>query len=166
MQSSRNIIIGIVGAVIIIGGLIWLSNVSSNTSESSNVASGGSLSLEETKFDFGTISMANGVVTHDVKITNTGSTPVTISKLYTSCMCTKVSFMNGDKKLGPFGMPGHGIVPTINETLEPGAESTVEVAFDPNAHGPAGVGRIDRVVTIENSTGVALKINFSATVTP
>ena len=36
----------------------------------------------------------------------------------------------------------------------------------PAAHGPAGIGPIDRVVTIENSAGQPLELAFSANVTP
>ncbi|KKT83316.1 MAG: hypothetical protein UW81_C0021G0020, partial [Candidatus Giovannonibacteria bacterium GW2011_GWC2_44_9] len=41
-----------------------------------------------------------------------------------------------------------------------------EVVFDPAAHGPAGVGRIERAVYLENSASEALQLKFSATVTP
>lgn len=67
---------------------------------------------------------------------------------------------------GPFGMPGHGAIPTINEALEPGTEATIEVVFDPAAHGPAGVGKVNRVVTVETASGEALQLSFQATVTP
>ena len=42
----------------------------------------------------------------------------------------------------------------------------VEVVFDPTAHGPAGVGKIERVVTLENNSSSDLNIMFSAFVTP
>jgi len=63
-------------------------------------------------------------------------------------------------------MPGHIAVPRINKSLNPGEEAIVEVVFDPTAHGPAGVGTIQRVVTIENNAGEPLELQFSAVVTP
>jgi hypothetical protein len=62
-------------------------------------------------------------------------------------------------------MPGHGFIPSIGEILDAGASVDVEVVFDPAAHGPAGVGRIERVVTLENSAGAPLEFRFSANVT-
>lgn len=56
--------------------------------------------------------------------------------------------------------------PSINQTINPGEEASVEVVFDPAAHGPAGVGQIQRTVTIENNTGKPLELGFSAVVTP
>ena len=50
--------------------------------------------------------------------------------------------------------------------MNPGDDAVVEVVFDPAAHGPAGIGPIERVVTIENSAGRPLELAFNATVTP
>jgi hypothetical protein len=63
-------------------------------------------------------------------------------------------------------MPGHTPIPALNESMQPNEEAMVEVVFDPAAHGPAGIGPIDRVVTIENSDGQPLELAFAANVTP
>lgn len=63
-------------------------------------------------------------------------------------------------------MPGHGMIPEINEALQPDEKTEVEVVFDPAAHGPAGIGKIERTVYIENSPNQVLMLNFSAFVTP
>lgn len=81
-------------------------------------------------------------------------------------MCTTATLMMGGKQFGPYGMPGHGFIPKINETMDAGEEATVEVVFDPAAHGPAGVGRIERGITIENNAGRPLELGFTALVTP
>ena len=162
-------IIGIfVGTVVIISGLIWFGQPTANTNstQASKKPIADSLKIEETSFDFGTISMANGKVSHIFKVKNAGLEPVTMSKLYTSCMCTSASLMMGSEKFGPFGMPGHGAIPSIKAIIAPDQEAEVEVVFDPNAHGPAGVGKIQRVVTLENSVGGPVELNFSAMVTP
>ena len=65
-----------------------------------------------------------------------------------------------------FGMPGHTPIPTINVPMNPKEEAFIEVIFDPAAHGPAGVGPIERVVTIENSAGPPLELAFAALVSP
>ena len=81
-------------------------------------------------------------------------------------MCTEATLKIGSRAAGPFGMPGHGFAQRISETIRPNEEAAVEVVFDPAAHGPAGVGRIERAVYLENSASEALQLKFSATVTP
>ena len=124
------------------------------------------LKAQETSFDFGTISMASGKVNHAYTVTNTGTELVTIQKLYTSCMCTTASLASEGKTYGPFGMPGHATVPSIDVSIAPGATAQMEVVFDPAAHGPAGVGPISRVVILENSAGKPIEVSFTANVTP
>ena len=128
--------------------------------------SGTGLYAAETSFNFGSISMAAGKVTHRFRVNNSSAGPVVIQKLYTSCMCTTAALVKGVRQFGPFGMPGHTPIPTINQTLVPGERVYVEVVFDPAAHGPAGVGPIERVVTIENSAQPPLQLAFSAQVRP
>lgn len=130
------------------------------------LSEGGSLVAEVMNYNFGTVSMRKGNVVYQYRLKNTGTDPVTITRLYTSCMCTTATLeINGDE-IGPFGMQGHGVIPRIKEVVAPGQEAIVTATFDPNAHGPAGVGRIARVITLENSAGDPVELNFEATVTP
>lgn len=124
------------------------------------------LKAQELSFDFGTISMAKGNVTHAYTVTNTGTEPVIVKKVYTSCMCTTASLTSDGRNYGPFGMPGHATVPSIDVSIAPGATAQVEAVFDPAAHGPAGVGPISRVVILENSAGKPVEIAFTANVIP
>lgn len=116
--------------------------------------------------DFGSISMAGGNVMHRFIIANTGRSAVTVTRLTTSCMCTSATLSTASGRRGPFGMPGHGPMPTIRERLEPGEMAQVEVVFDPAAHGPAGVGRTSRTVTIRPDVGPELQLRFVAMVRP
>ena len=160
-------IIGIVIGALILGGLIWIARPDGQSKNAVSASSSGSLVVEEANnYDFGPISMAAGKVKHQFKIKNTSAEAVTISKMYTSCMCTTATLMTGGKQFGPMGMPGHGTIPSINQTINPNEEATVEVIFDPAAHGPAGVGRIQRTVTLENNTGKPVELQFAAIVTP
>ncbi len=176
---NKTTVIGIVIAILVLGGVVWLarpkppgeggiarpdSQIGNSTSTSQN--SNGALNAEEANFNFGTISMAAGKVSHSFKIKNPGREPVNIGKMYTSCMCTTAALIIGGKQFGPYGMPGHGFIPKINESINPNEEANVEVVFDPAAHGPAGVGRIQRSITIENNAGQALELGFTALVTP
>ncbi|MBI4085163.1 MAG: DUF1573 domain-containing protein [Candidatus Liptonbacteria bacterium] len=128
-----------------------------NTSES--------FASAEKTFDFGTISMANGKVSHSFEFENIGSAPVTIGRIYTSCMCTSATLIKSDKSVGPFGMQGHGFAAGISESLAPGEKAKMEVIFDPAAHGPAGIGPIQRVVRAETNSGY-LEFEIKSNVTP
>ncbi len=164
-NTIKKSLIGIVSAGAFIAVLIWLGNAP-ETDNRAQLASGNqALSAAETAYDFGRISMAKGPVTRAFAVRNTSTEPVRVRKLYTSCMCTTASLLNGDKRIGPYGMPGHGAIPTFSETLAPGQEATVEVTFDPAAHGPAGVGAINRVVTLEHEQGT-VQLRVTAFVTP
>ena len=165
LREQKIMIIGFVAvlAVFVAFALLAEPGTPGNTGAQ---AGSGSLVAEETSFDFGTVSMAAGKVNHRFVVKNQGSKPITLTKLFTSCMCTVASLVMGGRRVGPFGMQGHGFIPTISEVLEAGQSIEVEAVFDPNAHGPAGVGRIERVVSLENDDGRAVEFNFSATVTP
>lgn len=164
---NKNIIIAVI-VLVGFGAVVWFGRPASreNSAASLGTLSAGELGAEEKDFDFGTISMAAGMVKHTFKIKNRSSDPVTIGKMYTSCMCTTSFLSIGGKKFGPYGMPGHGFIPKINEALAPGEEAAVEAMFDPAAHGPAGVGPIRRSITIENNGARPLELMFSAVVMP
>ena len=161
-------IIGIGIAVVVLGGLVWMARPGTQSNSiASPASSNGTLTVEEANnYDFGAISMAAGKVKHTFKIKNIGDENVVIDKIYTSCMCTTATLTNGGRQFGPYGMPGHGAIPKINETVNPNGEAAVEVVFDPAAHGPAGVGRIQRSITIENNAGRPVELLFAAVVTP
>lgn len=119
----------------------------------------------ENNYDFGSISMANGKVKKVFTFKNNTSETVAVKKLYTSCMCTQATLVKSGETFGPFGMPAHGFIPEINKNINPGQEAQIEVVFDPAAHGPAGVGPIERQATLETSDG-QLVFRFKAQVTP
>ena len=168
---SRNtkIFVGAGVVTLILGGLIIAAQPGPVTNTSTAVEmvraeaasrSAGRLTAAETKFSFGPISMARGKVKHRYSITNAGT------ELYTSCMCTTAALVKNGKAGEAFGMPGHTPIPTINVPIKPREEAFIEVIFDPAAHGPAGVGPIERVATIENDAGQPLELEFAALVSP
>ena len=165
---NKNIIIGIVAGALVFAGIVWIARPDVNDKSAAvlQLNSNGVLSVQEQSFDFGSISMAAGPVTHTFAVKNTGADPVNISKMYTSCMCTTSVLQKGEKRFGPYGMPGHGFIPKMNAVVDSGEEVLVDVTFDPAAHGPAGVGTIQRVVILENSAGENMEFQISANVTP
>lgn len=128
---------------------------------------GDALRAKETNFAFGSISMAAGKVSHRYWFRNESAAPVLIKRIYTSCMCTTATLVKGLRKVGSYGMAGHGgPLPDVNESLAPNEAAYVDVEFDPAAHGPAGLGRTERVVTVEPAAGEPLQLAFVANVTP
>ncbi|GMU73844.1 MAG: hypothetical protein AMXMBFR44_0430 [Candidatus Campbellbacteria bacterium] len=128
----------------------------------------GSLIAPETFYDFGKISMRDGLVEKRFVISNPTAENILLSTIVTSCMCTTAFIVEPDgSEKGPFGMPGHGgSVPPANEIIPAGESREIRVVFDPNAHGPAGVGAIDRTITLTERGGAVSTLNFKAVVTP
>ena len=82
-------------------------------------------------------------------------------------MCTEATFIKGDIRKGPVGMAGHGYVPKINEALNVDEEAEILVVFNPAAHGPAGLGKTERVIYLENTgKNPKLEILIRANVAP
>lgn len=170
MKKYKDIIIGGLFVIAVVGALIFISKPGSPGNGQATAApqpeGESKLAAEEKFFDFGEISMAAGKVTRSFKIKNIGDKSVKTGKLYTSCMCTEATLDIGGRKFGPYGMPGHGFSAGINQSIDPGKEASVEVVFDPAAHGPAGVGKIERAVYLENDSGRAVELKFTAFVKP
>ncbi len=124
------------------------------------------LKAEPSSYDWGTISMKNGKVRNTFVVKNTMDEAITLSKLYTSCMCTEAFIKINGKEDGPFGMQGHGASKSVNQNLEPNQIAEIIVEFDPAAHGPAGIGLIERETILESSIGKLVTIPTKATVTP
>ena len=136
--------------------------------ETSSEYSASAIAVSHTTFDFGTISMKDGNVSHEFELKNEGTEPLTIEKVSTSCMCTTAFLIDSSgKKYGGFGMPGHGTARADVE-IGPGETLILEAVFDPAAHGPSGVGLAQRFIYLETNSSKSpkLELSFNATVTP
>jgi hypothetical protein len=166
MSKQLKIIIGIALAVIGLGVVFFLNQ----PSEHEQIRGAGDerniLQADKESYDFGTISMKNGKVKTTFKIKNPTAETITLHKVYTTCMCTVAKLSVNGVTEGPFGMPGHGAIPTIQQKLEPNQEADIEVEYDPNAHGPSGVGRIERSIIIEGKDTKLATLNIIVNVTP
>jgi len=158
----------IITLIIVLGliGLIWWGS-KNQKSEIQNTGEKSVLTTAQKLYDFGTISMKDGDVSKEFVIINPTDKDIFVPTIVTSCMCTKAYFVLPDGKTkGPFSMPGMGYVPPLNETIKAGESRIIRIVYDPNAHGPAGVGFIDRFVTITDESGNELQLEIKATVTP
>ncbi|MEK7072425.1 MAG: DUF1573 domain-containing protein [Patescibacteria group bacterium] len=168
-MNTKTLIIIIALAVIGLGGLIWWGKSVQENNPSvlgTTNNSQSSLTTSEKVYDFGTISMKNGKVEKIFKVTNSSNQDATIDSVLTSCMCTVAYLESPDGEKGPFGMAGHGLVPKANEIIKAGETRDIKVVYDPNAHGPAGVGNIDRFITLTEKNGAKFYFEITAVVTP
>lgn len=171
----------VIWVLIVVGifGLLWLTGKNKakpqneltetpvDNAAQSVVGGENKLTASETFYDFGSISMKSGNVSKIFKVTNSSAQDINLESITTSCMCTVAYVIKQDgSKKGPYGMPGHGSVPKVNELIGAGEMRDIEVVYDPNAHGPAGVGMIDRFVYLEDSNGGKLSFEIKANVTP
>ena len=125
------------------------------------------LTASEKTYDFGTISMAKGVVERVFIISNRTASDIIVQNIITSCMCTVAYIEGGSLNKGPFGMPGHGGPQgVVNETVDAGELRQIRVVFDPNAHGPAGVGPFARQILISDAKGKSLQLEIKGNVKP
>ena len=166
------IILILIIAVLIVGLFFWKGNKSSTNGTVLATLQGDTTQASITEpipaYDFGPVSMAKGNVEHDFAITNTTDSDITINQAETSCMCTEVLLKLPDgKEMGPYGMPGHGssFNRSVGAVIKPGEVIFVKVIFNPAAHGPAGIGKIERIVTLSSGRG-PLTMQFRAEVTP
>lgn len=162
---NKTIIIGAV-VILVLFGIMALGRPQQASVPNPAQAATSVLKTSENFHDFGTISMAKGLVNYPFTITNSTSEDITIDSVTTSCMCTSAYLVNGQSKKGPFGMPGMGYVPRANELVKAGETRTVDVVYNPAAHGPAGVGPIDRFVYVQDSKGGVVTFEIKAVVTP
>jgi len=173
-SMKSNTINAIAIVVLIFAGLfVWSSAGKGGTAASVQGAPGAAstsksvLTAPEIFYDFGTISMKDGNVSREFKVTNSTGTDITVSTILTSCMCTSAFIVESDGSIkGPFKMPGMGYVPPANENIKAGESRVIRVVYDPNAHGPAGVGRVDRFITLTDTFGGTLQLEIQALVTP
>ena len=81
-------------------------------------------------------------------------------------MCTTAYIVDDTSQSGPFGMEGMSSSETGKIIFKPSQSKDIEVVFDPNAHGPAGVGPMQRSVFLTDTAGGKLQPHITGTVTP
>ncbi len=128
--------------------------------------------IEPEMLDMGTVRQSEGIAERSFTIENKGAAPLRISSLQTSCMCTSVQLVVGEEKSQRFGMAGHGGSSAAPRSwsmeIPPGTQGELKVFYDPNAHGPSGVGPVERIITF-NTNDIAhqnVEVRIRGIVTP
>ena len=164
---NKNIVV--TGALIVLAavGFIWWGSANNAPAHSqADVDTKSVLAASELTYDFGLISMKNGNVDHVFKVANPTDKDIMIDRVSTSCMCTTAYLVEGAKQTGPFGMPGMGTSSKANKLIKAGGTTYVYVVYDPNAHGPAGVGPMERVIHLTEADGSVLELEIKGLVKP
>ena len=165
MKNTQLLLWG--GALLaVVAGLIFVTDKTGGSAPQT-AYSASVLSALTDAFDFGTINMRDGTVAHSFPATNTGREPVSVSAVYTSCMCTTAVVTDkAGTKSGPYGMPGHAS-PRAEILIGGGETVSVEAIFDPAAHGPSGVGLAERSIYLETDSveNPVVELKFRAVVT-
>jgi len=172
-MKSNTVSITAVALLVLIGLFVWGYSGKQGTTASVQgvggaTATASGLIASEIIYDFGTISMKDGNVAKEFEISNPTDQDITVSTVLTSCMCTTAFLVLPDGNVkGPFGMAGHGgAVPPANDVIRAGENRIIRVVYDPNAHGPAGVGQIERFVMLTDASGGTIELEIKALVTP
>jgi hypothetical protein len=132
--------------------------------------SASTVKLDKTNFDFGTITQKDGLVNAVFDVTNMGDQDIFLTELYTSCGCTKAQLLYSDgTKSRLYSMKGMSNAQdfTIGKNLKPGETVKIKTIFDPNAHGPQGIGYIKRNIMLGTNLkdNPLIQVSFEATVT-
>lgn len=147
-MNDKKIIIGfVVLTFLILGGGIY---ILSNTAAPTKVApsQNARIEVDQKTFDWGNIPYSGPDVTKTFIIKNTGTDTLKLTNIKTSCDCTYAQLTIEGKASPKFGM--HTTSSWVGEVL-PGKEAQLTVVFDPDFHGPTGVGPMERLVAVQTN---------------
>lgn len=96
------IILSVGSALLLLGLLGWFSAGRGKSATVSDSLGGGELVAESNSFDFGEVSIAKSLVSTTFSVCSSGSKPVKITKIYTSCMRTGELYASEKKPAGAF----------------------------------------------------------------
>lgn len=159
MKSNKALIV-IIGITVLILGLgVWLiSKPATGSQLGVATASGGKAEVGSASFDWGNIDYGGGDVTAEFTVKNSGTGPLSLSGVSTSCMCTTAQVTIGDQKSPFFGM--HQKSSWIGK-IPAGGQATLKVVFDPAFHGPSGVGPMERQIVMTTTDPQNPKLEFN-----
>lgn len=123
-------------------------NTSGDTKQISN--SGAITFMNNTEHDWGDINIKGGLVEHRFNFRNDGDKDLYLKSAKTSCMCTSARYNLPDGGISPkYGM--HSKSNSWSGVVKPGETFSMDVWFDPMAHGPTATGVIRRDITLVTS---------------
>lgn len=160
-MTEKKVIIGVVLLTLLIltGGIIVLSG-SSTVSTTVSTSQNAEVSVDQKTYDWGTINMKDGNVSKTFVIKNTGTDVLKLTKVKTSCHCTKAQVTINGNTSPSFGM--NTVSSWVGE-VAPGNEAQLNIVFDPAYHGPNGVGPITRYISVDTNDSNNSTLEFTLT---
>lgn len=160
MDDKKLVIVFVAITLLILGGGVLLFSSSPSTKATTTVSQNAKVQTEQRDFDWGQISMKDGNVSKTFIIKNAGVDTLKLSNIKTSCHCTKAQVTINGVTSSSFGM--NSVSSWVGD-VPPGGEAGLQVIFDPNYHGPSGVGSVNRLVSVETNDPQNKTIEFSLT---
>ena len=160
LSTEKKVIIGIIiFTLFILGGSIYVLG-SGESAQAITMTQEAKADVAQKQFDWGNINYDGPKTTKVFAIKNSGTKPLQLTKIKTSCHCTTAQLSIDDNKSPLFGMSASA--PWVG-TVAPGKEAHLEVVFDQTFHGPSGIGLVERFVNVETNDASQPKIDFSLT---
>ncbi|HJY98339.1 MAG TPA: DUF1573 domain-containing protein [Patescibacteria group bacterium] len=147
---NKKILVILIAMFALVGGAVFLFAGDKQSSDASLAkVEAQEVSVTPESYDIGRVLMKDGIVTREYEIKNSSSNTLRIKNIATSCMCTRAQVILGDKRTRLYSMEMSGAKnPNVDFDIPGGQSAKLVVKFDPAAHGPAGVGKVDRVVSL------------------
>lgn len=142
--------------LLIFGGVFLVTKTNNKASLATSQTT--QVTVDKTSFDWGTIGINDGKVQAEFGLTNTGSAPLQLANVSTSCMCTTAQVIIEGKASPYFGMMQKS---SWTGQVEPGKSAKLIVEFDPAFHGPQGIGQITRQAVVETNDPDQKQLTFS-----
>lgn len=155
MKNKNSIIIATI--VIATFGILGWAIAQLGGSADITMTAAAQVATQERAYDWGTIDMDDGMATKQFEITNSGTEPLQLYNVTTSCTCTTAQLISEGQRSPLYSM--HTKSKYVHE-LAPGETAQLEVVFNPAFHGPSGVGAITRQVTVETNNPQEPALNF------
>lgn len=160
-MSEKKIIIGIVlFTILILAGGIFLISGGSSTSAAITFSENTKATIKQNNYDWGKINIKDGTVNKTFVIKNTGTDILKLTKVKTSCHCTKAQIIINGNTSPFFGM--NTVSLWVGE-VPPNAEAQLRVVFDPAYHGSNGVGPITRYISVDTNDPNNSTLEFTLT---
>ena len=140
-KGTRTIKYGLLAAAFLVAGYLLII-------KTPGVSGNPRITINPLEYDFGDVSMKEGVAKTVMTIKNEGDSNLVIKDMETSCGCTSATVEKNGKEGPVFGMKGHIPTPVSwTETLKPGETAILNVYYDPLVH-PELRGPVTRLVTL------------------
>lgn len=157
MNDKKIIISLVLMTFIVVGGGIFLFS-GSGAQPTMSVSKNAKVMVDQKTYDWGKIPYSGGNVVKTFTIKNTGTDPLQLTNIKTSCACTKAQVIIGSANSPYFSM--HTTSSWIGE-VPAGKEAKLTVIFDPTFHGPSAVGPMTRIISMQTNDPANSTLEFT-----